>query len=272
LLGPTADQTGVARGFWKEDSMHERALVIIPTYNERENLADIAAAVLAYPGVHVLVVDDNSPDGTGQLADELAAQHPGRLHVLHRPGKQGLGRAYIAGFAYALERDYDLIFEMDADFSHDPRHLPQFFAAIQEADLVLGSRYVAGGGTVNWSWLRKLISRGGSLYARAILGLPINDLTGGFKCFRRQVLEAIDLQSVAATGYAFQIELTYRAYQLGFRIVETPIVFVDRRVGQSKMSRKILFEAMGMVWRMRLSPPPEMRRPLPRPAKTGRTM
>jgi dolichol-phosphate mannosyltransferase len=248
--------------------MNERALVIVPTYNERENLPEIVAAVLAYPSLHVLVVDDNSPDGTGALADDLARQYPGRLEVLHRAGKQGLGKAYIAGFEYALARDYDLIFEMDADFSHDPAHLPQFMAAIQGADLVLGSRYVAGGGTVNWSPLRKLISRGGSLYARLILGLPINDLTGGFKCFRRQVLASIDLRSVAATGYAFQIELTYRAHQLGFRIVETPITFVDRRVGQSKMSKKILFEAMGMVWRMRLSPPPETRRPAPHPAKT----
>lgn len=251
--------------------MNERALVIIPTYNERENLAAIAADVLALDGLHVLVVDDNSPDGTGELADELAARYPGRLHVLHRPGKQGLGRAYIAGFRYALERDYDLIFEMDADFSHDPRHLPQFLAAIQHADLVLGSRYVPGGGTVNWSPVRKIISRGGSLYARTILGLPINDLTGGFKCFRRQVLETIDLDSVAATGYAFQIEMTYRTHQLGFRIVETPIVFVDRRVGQSKMSRRILFEAMGMVWRMRLSPPPEVRPAAARP-ETSRSL
>ncbi|MCC6626430.1 MAG: polyprenol monophosphomannose synthase [Chloroflexi bacterium] len=251
--------------------MNERALVIIPTYNERENLAAIVADVLAFDSLHILVVDDNSPDGTGELADELAARYSGRLHVLHRPGKQGLGRAYIAGFRYALERDYDLIFEMDADFSHDPRHLPQFLAAIQHADLVLGSRYVPGGGTVNWSPVRKIISRGGSLYARTILGLPINDLTGGFKCFRRQVLETIDLDSVAATGYAFQIEMTYRTHQLGFRIVETPIVFVDRRVGQSKMSRRILFEAMGMVWRMRLSPPPEVRPAAARP-EAGRSL
>jgi dolichol-phosphate mannosyltransferase len=252
--------------------MSERALIIIPTYNERENLAAILTAVLAYPDLHVLVVDDNSPDGTGRLAEELKGQYAGRLDVLHRPGKQGLGRAYIAGFEYALARDYELIFEMDADFSHDPAHLPQFFAAVQQADLVLGSRYVRGGGTVNWSLLRKVISRGGSLYARLILGLGINDLTGGFKCFRRRVLEAIDLASVAATGYAFQIEMTYRAHQLGFRIVETPITFVDRRVGQSKMSKKILVEAMGMVWRMRLSPVPERRTPAAPPAKPSKVL
>jgi dolichol-phosphate mannosyltransferase len=211
--------------------MNERVLIIIPTYNEIENLEAIVAAVLAHPEPHLLIVDDNSPDGTGALANQLKQRYPGRLDVLHRAGKQGLGRAYIAGFEYALERDYDLVMEMDADFSHDPAHLPQFFAAIQRADLVLGSRYVRGGGTVNWSLPRKIISRGGSLYARFILGLPINDLTGGFKCFRREVLEAIDLASVAATGYAFQIEMTYRTARLGFRIVETPITFVDRRVG-----------------------------------------
>jgi dolichol-phosphate mannosyltransferase len=230
-----------------------RALVCLPTYDERENLAPMVEAVLAAaPGVEILVVDDNSPDGTGRLADELAATRP-RLHVLHRAGKEGLGKAYLAAFAWALQRDYGLVLEMDCDFSHDPRYLPAMLAAAEEADLVLGSRYVAGGGTVNWGLLRKLISRGGSLYARTILGLRVRDLTGGFKCFRREVLEAIDLPTVECTGYAFQIELTYRAVRRGFRVREVPIVFTDRRVGHSKMSRRIVLEAIGKVWSIRRS-------------------
>ncbi len=231
----------------------EKLLIILPTYNERNNLAPITAAIQAVGPFHILVVDDNSPDGTGVLADELAAQRPGELFVLHRPAKQGLGRAYLAGFAWGLAHGYDLLFEMDADFSHDPRHLPQFVNCIHAgADVVLGSRYIAGGGTRNWSALRRFISRGGSLYAHTILGLPIQDLTSGFKCFRRSALEALDLAGIDANGYGFQIEVTYRCYRQGLRIIETPIIFVDRRVGQSKMSQAIVFEAMLMVWRIRL--------------------
>ena len=174
-------------------------------------------------------------------------------HVLHRGGKEGLGKAYLAGFAWALSRGYLFVLEMDADFSHDPKHLPALLKAAREADLALGSRYVPGGGTVNWGWGRRLLSRGGSLYARTILGLKVRDLTGGFKCFRREVLEAIDLGSVSCTGYAFQIELTYRAIRQGFRVKEVPIVFADRRVGQSKMSRRIVLEALGKVWSIRFS-------------------
>jgi dolichol-phosphate mannosyltransferase len=228
-------------------------LVIVPTYNERENLPQIVKAVHEHLAeADILVVDDNSPDGTGALADELAGQDR-QLHVLHRAGKQGLGTAYIAGFRWALERDYQFIFEMDADFSHDPRYLPELLhVARTGADLALGSRYVGGGGTINWGVARQLISKGGSLYARTILGIPIRDLTGGFKCFRRRVLEALDLSTVSAQGYGFQIEMTYRAVKHGFRVVEVPIVFVDRRVGQSKMSRKIFLEALTLVWKLRL--------------------
>lgn len=230
-----------------------RVLVIVPTYNERDNLPLIVEAVHEHlPQADVLVVDDASPDGTGAIADELAARDP-KLFALHRAGKQGLGTAYVAGFRWALARDYRYIFEMDCDFSHDPKYLPMLLAqAEQGADLVLGSRYVTGGGTVNWGPLRKLISRGGSLYARTILGVPVRDLTGGFKCFRRHVLEAIDLQRVSAQGYGFQIEMTWRALKLGFKVVELPIVFVDRRVGQSKMSKKIFAEALTLVWKLRL--------------------
>jgi len=232
----------------------DRALVCLPTYDERENLQPMVEAILAaVPELDVLVIDDSSPDGTGELADALAARDP-RVKVLHRAVKEGLGRAYLAGFAWALERGYGLVLEMDADFSHDPGRLPAMLARAREADLVLGSRYVPGGGTVNWGLARQLISRGGSLYARAILGIGVRDLTGGFKCFRREVLEAIDLGSVACTGYAFQIELTYRAIRCGFRVAEVPIVFVDRRVGQSKMSRGIVLEALRKVWSIRFSP------------------
>ncbi|WP_242340406.1 MULTISPECIES: polyprenol monophosphomannose synthase [Anaeromyxobacter] len=230
------------------------AIVCLPTYDERENLEPIVAGILAAtPDVDVLVVDDSSPDGTGELADRLAAREP-RVHVLHRAAKQGLGRAYLAAFDWALSRGYAYVLEMDADFSHDPRYLPALLArARSDADLVLGSRYVPGGGTVNWGLGRKLISRGGSLYARTILGVRVRDLTGGFKCFRREVLEAIDLPSVECSGYAFQIELTYRALRRGFRVVEVPIVFADRRVGQSKMSRRIVIEAVRKVWSIRRS-------------------
>ncbi|HEY6105563.1 MAG TPA: polyprenol monophosphomannose synthase [Anaeromyxobacteraceae bacterium] len=228
-------------------------LVCLPTYDEAENLGPMVEAILAAtPDVDVLVIDDNSPDGTGRLAEKIAAREP-RVHVLHRAGKEGLGKAYLAGFAWALRRGYALVLEMDADFSHDPKYLPAMLEEARRADLVLGSRNVPGGGTVNWGLGRRLLSRGGSLYARLILGLPVRDLTGGFKCFRREVLEAIDLPSVECSGYAFQIELTFRAFKKGFRVAEVPIVFVDRRVGQSKMSRRIVLEAVGKVWSIRFS-------------------
>jgi len=231
-----------------------RALVCIPTYNEADNLEPITQAVLkAEPRVDILVVDDNSPDGTGKIADALAAKEP-RIRVLHREKKEGLGRAYLAAFRWALAEGYTYIIEMDADFSHDPRYLPGLLDAAEAgADLVLGSRYVTGGGTVNWGIGRQVISRGGSLYARTILGVGIHDLTGGFKCFHRRVLESIELDAVKSTGYAFQIELTYRTLKKGFTVRELPIVFEDRRVGQSKMSRKIFLEALTMVWKLRLT-------------------
>ena len=229
-----------------------RACVIVPTYNESDNLPQILPAILAAAPVDILVVDDSSPDGTGAIADELAASDP-RVKVLHRQKKEGLGRAYLAGFAKALADGYDRIIEMDADFSHDPARLPELLQASDTADLVLGSRYVEGGGTVNWSFGRRMLSKGGSLYARTILGVPVRDLTGGFKCFRREVLESIDLPTVRSSGYAFQIELTYRALRRGFTVREIPIVFVDRRVGKSKMSRGIVAEALWMVWKIRFS-------------------
>ncbi|HEY6002600.1 MAG TPA: polyprenol monophosphomannose synthase [Anaeromyxobacter sp.] len=230
-----------------------RAVICLPTYDERDNIGPILAAIHdVVPDIDVLVIDDGSPDGTGELADRIAARDP-RVKVLHRTRKEGLGRAYLAGFAWALERGYELVLEMDADFSHDPRYLPVLLAKARQADLVLGSRYVPGGGTVSWGLGRKLVSRGGSLYARTILGVPVRDLTGGFKCFRRAVLEAIDLATVECSGYAFQIELTYRALRKGFVVVEVPIVFTDRRVGRSKMSRRIVLEAMRKVWSMRFS-------------------
>jgi dolichol-phosphate mannosyltransferase len=230
---------------------HEKTLIIIPTYNESENLPRLLSAIFEVtPAVHVLVVDDNSPDGTGQLADGLAATDP-RVHVIHRAGKLGLGTAYIAGFRWALARDYALVFEMDADFSHQPRYLPDFLKAAEDADLVLGCRYMPGGGTEDWTMSRKLISRGGNLYARLATGLPFRDLTGGFKCFRREVLAALDLDAVRSKGYAFQIELTYRTRKLGFRVVEVPIIFPDRKFGSSKMSGRIVREAMVNVLKLR---------------------
>lgn len=230
----------------------ERGLVIVPTYNESENVTRIVPLILAQdPLLDVLVVDDNSPDGTGQLADGLAAANP-RVHVLHRAGKQGLGRAYLAGFQWALERDYEFIFEMDADFSHDPAHLPEFLAAISNADLVLGSRYRDGKVTVvNWPMTRLMLSYGANIYARAVTGLHLGDATGGFKCFRRKVLEAIPLDQVRSNGYAFQIEMSFRAWKRNFTIAEIPIVFHDRTEGESKMSKGIVREAIWMVWRLR---------------------
>jgi dolichol-phosphate mannosyltransferase len=234
-----------------------RVLVVLPTYNERENVAAVVSAVLAQgEPFNVLVVDDGSPDGTGDLAEALKREHPGRVDVLHRAGKQGLGTAYLAGFRYALARDYTHVQEMDCDFSHDPAMLPKFLeASTTGADLVLGSRNIPGGATPDWTLTRRIISRGGSLYARLLLGVPVHDLTGGFKLFRREVLEAFDLDSIRSNGYSFQIELTYRAWQMGFRIKEIPIVFMDRRVGKSKMSGRIVMEAAPMVLKLRFSPP-----------------
>lgn len=232
--------------------MAERALVIVPTYNERENIARLTERILEQDErLDILVVDDGSPDGTGAIVDELVAANP-RIHVIHRAEKLGLGTAYLTGFRWALEHDYEFIFEMDADFSHDPAHLPQFLAAIEDADLVLGSRYQNGKVTVvNWPIARLVLSYSANIYARAITGLPLFDATGGFKCFRRRVLEAVDLDRVRSNGYAFQIEMSFRAWKKGFRLMEIPIVFVDRTEGESKMSKKIVREAVWMVWRLR---------------------
>jgi dolichol-phosphate mannosyltransferase len=228
--------------------------VCLPTYNERENLVpmvDRLGQVLGDEGI-VLVIDDSSPDGTGEIADGLAAERPW-VQVLHRPQKEGLGPAYLDGFHKALELGADFVFEMDCDFSHDPSDVPRLAAAAEDADLVIGSRYVTGGGTRNWGLLRRLISRGGSLYAQILLGVPVRDLTGGFKCYRRAVLETIDLDAIESKGYAFQIETTYRALRAGFRVVEVPIVFTDREVGGSKMSKAIVLEAVWKVPALRLA-------------------
>jgi dolichol-phosphate mannosyltransferase len=230
----------------------ERMLVVMPTYNERVNIPLIVPAVLAqHPAVELLIVDDNSPDGTGAIADQLAAEDP-RVHVLHRAGKEGLGKAYIAGFRWALECGYDLMFEMDADFSHDPRFLPAMIEAARDADLVLGSRYKTGVNVINWPISRLLLSLGANQYARWVTGLPLTDSTGGFKCFRRKVLEAIPLDRVRSNGYAFQIEMSFLAWKRGFRLKEIPIVFTDRVEGQSKMNKKIVREAIWMVWWLRI--------------------
>ncbi len=232
--------------------MAEKILVIIPTYNEIENLGNIVPRVVEQgPDIDVLVVDDSSPDGTGELADRLASDDP-RIHVLHRENKEGLGRAYLAGFKWALERDYQYIFEMDADFSHDPKFIPGFLRAVEDADLVIGSRYKDGVNVINWPMSRLLLSKGANLYSHWITGLALTDSTGGFKCFRRRVLEAIDLEAVHSNGYAFQIEVSFRAWKKGFRLVEIPIVFVDRVEGHSKLSKKIIREAVWMVWFLRL--------------------
>ncbi|MBM3885990.1 MAG: polyprenol monophosphomannose synthase [Gemmatimonadetes bacterium] len=232
--------------------MPERALVITPTYNERANVPTLVTRVLAQdPRIELLFVDDNSPDGTGDLIAELAAQDP-RIHLLRRPGKLGLGTAYRDGFRWALERDFELIFEMDADFSHDPSHLPEFLKATESADFVLGSRYLDGRVTVvHWPMTRLLLSYGANIYARFVTGLRLWDATGGFKCFHRRVLAAIDLDDVRSNGYAFQIEMSFRAVRKGFRPLEIPIVFTDRTLGESKMSGGIVREAVLMVWRLR---------------------
>lgn len=230
----------------------QRALVIVPTYNERENLPRLLPSILSRdPRLEILIVDDGSPDGTGDIADALAEEEP-RIHVLHRGEKLGLGTAYLTGFRWGLERGYDILFEMDADFSHDPAHLPQFLEAIAEYDVVLGSRYLQGRVTVvNWPIGRLLLSFAANVYARWVTGLPIADSTGGYKCFRRKVLEAIPFDRVESNGYAFQIEMSFRSWRKGFRLGEIPIMFVDRDIGESKMSRRIVYEAVWRVWRLR---------------------
>ena len=232
--------------------MPDRALVIVPTYNEKFNIARLIPSILAQDAsIEILVVDDGSPDGTGAIVDGIAANNP-RVHIIHRASKLGLGTAYLVGFRWALERKYDLVFEMDADFSHNPERLPEFLEAIKEADLVLGSRYQNGHvNVVNWPMSRLFLSYCANIYARGITGLPVFDATGGFKCFRRNVLESIDLSSVKSNGYAFQIEMSYRVWKRGFRLVEIPIIFVDRTEGVSKMSKRIMREAIWMVWRLR---------------------
>jgi dolichol-phosphate mannosyltransferase len=240
----------VTRG--PEGAPEAKALVVVPTYNEAENLEPLVAAVLAHAGFHVLIVDDNSPDGTGDLAERLKAQYPGRLDVLHRTGKLGLGTAYVAGFRYALARDYTHVIEMDCDFSHPPEALPRLIEAAQHADVVVGSRYVPGGSTPGWPLSRRIISRGGSIYTQLVLGIGVRDTTAGFICLRREVLATLDLDAFQASGFGFQIELKWRCHRKGFRIAEVPITFVDRKAGQSKMSTAIFLEGMGLVWRLRL--------------------
>ncbi len=232
--------------------MADRVLVVVPTYNEIKNLPQIVPEILRQdPRIEVLVVDDGSPDGTGELADRMG-EEDSRIHCLHRSAKEGLGKAYLAGFRWALERDYDFVFEMDADFSHDPKYLNNFLTAAEDADLVIGSRYKSGVNVINWPMSRLLLSYGANIYARWITGLPLTDSTGGFKCFRRSVLATLELDRVVSNGYAFQIEMSFRAWKKGFRIMEIPIVFVDRVEGQSKMNKKIVREAIWMVWWIRL--------------------
>lgn len=229
-----------------------RNLVIIPTYNEKENIEDIVHQILEKDSsIDVLIVDDNSPDGTGEMADKMTKENS-RILVMHREKKAGLGTAYKAGFKYALENGYDHIFEMDADFSHDPKYILRFLEAIKEADLVLGSRYISGVNVINWPMSRLLLSYYANVYSRWVTGLPVKDATGGFKCFRRKVLETIELDEVKSEGYSFQIEVSFRAWKKGFKIKEIPIVFEDRREGKSKMSKKIVREAVWMVWKLRL--------------------
>jgi dolichol-phosphate mannosyltransferase len=234
--------------------MAERFLVIVPTYNESQNLPRIVPRILAQDGrLEILVVDDNSPDGTGRLASDLAGLNP-RVHVLHRTQKEGLGRAYLAGFGWGLSNGFDLLFEMDADFSHDPKFLLDLIKTVEEgADIALGSRYKTGVNVINWPMSRLLLSYGANLYAKWITGLPLTDATGGFKCFRRKVLEALPLDRIRSNGYAFQIEMSFRAWRKGFRLVEVPIVFVDRTDGHSKMNRGIVWEGVWMVWWLRLA-------------------
>ncbi len=229
----------------------KRALIIFPTYNEKENIERIVEDVLKQDEIiEVLIVDDNSPDGTGDIADRIAEDNP-RIHVEHRAEKSGLGTAYIHGFKWAIAHSYDYVFEMDADYSHKPEYLPHFLEAIKDNDLVLGSRYISGVNVINWPMSRLLLSYYANVYTRIVTGLPVCDATGGFKCFRREVLEAIDLDKVRSNGYTFQIEMSMRAYKRGFKIREIPIIFVDREHGHSKMSKKIVREAVWMVWWLR---------------------
>ena len=227
-----------------------QTLIIVPTFNERDNLPRMVAKLLSLPvAVDVLVVDDNSPDGTGKMADELAVQHP-QIHVLHRAGKAGLGRAYLAGFKWALENKYEFIFEMDCDFSHNPDDIPAFLEAIKDADLVLGSRYVGGIRVINWPLGRLMLSRSAGKYVSLVTGMPFSDPTGGYKCFRRRALQAVNLDEIRSNGYSFQIELTHRLWRQGYKIVEVPIIFTDRTHGQSKMAGGIVNEAFWLVWRL----------------------
>ncbi len=243
--------------------MPYKTLIILPTYNEIENLHLLVMDIVERGPYDILIVDDNSPDGTGELADKLAEQCKGRVYAMHRKAKEGLGPAYCDGFKWGLERGYDVLFEMDADFSHDPAHLAQFMREIQNgADLVLGSRNIKGGGTRNWSLLRQFISKGGSQYARLVLSSPYRDLTSGFKAFRREVLESLDLENIQSNGYSFQIEVTHRVHQMGFKVKETPIIFVDRKAGDSKMHGRIVLEAMAVVWKIRLSAPARRKVPV----------
>jgi len=245
-----------------------RTLIVIPTYNERENIASIVDDVLrAAPAADILVIDDNSPDGTGALVDEIGARHP-QVRALHRPGKLGLGTAYVLGFHSAIEQGYDLVFEMDADYSHDPRYLPTFLQMAETADLVIGSRYIPGGDTPNWSALRKFISSGGNIFARTVLRIPVKDCTSGYRCYRTSALRSLNLDAIRAQGYAFQVEMAYNFWKCGYRVREVPIVFVDRRVGKSKMSRKIFIEGFTWVLRTRLTRDTVVRRP-PKPPKRG---
>ncbi len=230
----------------------ERALVVIPTYNESENIPKLSPRILEQdPIFEVLVVDDNSPDGTAGLVRSLQ-QNEKRIHLLERPGKMGLGTAYVAGFKYALARGFDYVFEMDADFSHDPNALKLLLGKMNEFDLVIGSRYISGVNVVNWPMRRLILSYSANIYTRLITGMPVKDATGGFKCYKRKVLESIDLDSLKSNGYAFQIETNFMAWRKGFRIGETPIIFIDRRVGVSKMSKHIVYEAAWMVWKLKL--------------------
>jgi len=230
-----------------------KAIIIVPTFNEIENVPRLVEAILNYaPDINILFVDDSSPDGTGQLIKELQSKHA-NIYLLERKKKEGLGRAYIAGFRFALDKGFQYIFEMDADFSHDPKEVPRFLEAIGESDLVLGSRYIRGVNVVNWPLRRLLLSYFANMYTRIVTGIPIADCTGGYKCFRREVLEAIDFDSIKSNGYGFQIELNFKAWKKGFSIKEIPIIFVDREFGESKLSKKIMWEAIFLVWKLRLN-------------------
>jgi len=229
-----------------------RILVVTPTYNEADNIDRFTSSVLAQgPGIDMLLVDDNSPDGTGAIVQKLQAANP-RIHLIQRPRKMGLGTAYVEGFKFAIANHYDLVFEMDADFSHNPEEIPQFLSKMDTCDLVIGSRYIKGVRVVNWPMRRLLLSYAANVYTRVITRMPVKDATSGFKCFRREVLEAIDLAKVKSNGYAFQIEMNFKVWRKGFRVYEHPITFVDRQIGVSKMSRKIVYEAAFMVWKLKL--------------------